>query len=212
MCGDLLNLRGDVAILSEHDFDYLHLDVMDGHFVPNITFGFDLINGIGALGPMPKDIHLMMEHPELAIKSLDLNEEDIVTFHIECKSEILSVIRQIQARRAQVGLAINPETPLEEIFRYLDYIDHVLVMTVPPGFAGQPFVTDSQAKIKELVTLLEKDYPQVTVGVDGAIGIEEIKMLSKFGVNHFVLGTTALFKDDLAKRAAEVSQLKNNIG
>lgn len=210
MCGDLLNLKNEIEILEQHSIDYLHMDIMDGHFVPNITFGFDTVNAIEST--IPKDLHLMMEYPEVAIDNLKLYERDIVTFHIECKGDIPRLIKKLRDKGAKIGLAINPTTQLESVLEYFDDIDHILAMTVEPGFAGQPFAHGSYEKIKKLTELTVERKSSLTIGVDGAIGFDQIKSLSSLQVSHFVLGTSALFNGNLAQRAKEVSNFKIQLG
>lgn len=210
MCGDLLNLKKEIEILEQHGMDYLHIDIMDGHFVPNITFGFDTVNAIGNM--LPRDFHLMVEYPGDAIDSLKFYEDDVVTFHIESKGDVSKLIKKLQDKHVKVGLAINPETSIKSIQQYLDDIDHILVMTVVPGFAGQPFVSGSHDKIEELAGLLDKRNLSITIGVDGAIGFDQIMSLSALNVSHFVLGTSALFNGDLSMKAKEVNNLKSRLG
>jgi ribulose-phosphate 3-epimerase len=207
MCADLLGLERDLAILEKYGFEYIHLDVMDGHFVPNITFGFDVLNRIGEMTEMPRDFHLMMQQPELAVKNLELRPSDLVTFHVESKSDVWPVIQSIKASGARVGLAINPDTPIDSVRPFLDWIDHILVMTVQPGFAGQPFVESSHGKLSELLSITT-DYPGLAVGIDGAVGFKQVETFSRMGVSHFVLGTSALFKGDLNKQAHKVRAFK----
>lgn len=209
MCGDLLNLESVLRVLRTHKFDYVHLDIMDGHFVPNITFGFDLINGVRGI---PRDIHLMVEHPELSVSSLHLSPDDLVTIHIESKDDIMSMVRLIHSFGSQAGLAISPTTPIKALRPFLDYIDHILIMTVNPGFAGRPFVETSYKRAQELVDMIGVAFSDISIGVDGAIGFKEIEMFSELGVTHFVLGTTALFKGDLNERAAVITDFKLKLG
>jgi ribulose-phosphate 3-epimerase len=211
MCANLLSLERDLAVLDSHNFEYIHLDIMDGHFVPNITFGFDVVNQIGDLTKTPKDLHLMMQQPELAVESLKLRPQDLVTFHIECKSSPWSVIHEIKMRGVKVGLAVNPDTPLDKVRPFLGKVDHVLVMTVWPGFAGQAFVATSEGKVRGLVEYATSSYQDLIIGIDGAVGFEEIERFSKIGVRHFVLGTSALFKGDLHEQAGEVRELKTKL-
>lgn len=206
MCGDLLNLKEELIILRKNKFDYFHLDIMDGHFVPNITFGFDLVNKITDFASTPRDIHLMMDYPDMAVRALKLKTGDVVSFHVECKSNPDYTIKHIKDKNGKVGIAINPDTPIENVFSFLDKIDFILIMTVYPGFAGHPFVKTSYKRATLLAKIIKEHYPHVLIGVDGAIGFEEITKFYNIGVDLFVLGTTALFKGNLIEQAPLVSR------
>lgn len=207
MCGNLLNLQAELAIFERYGYDYLHVDIMDGHFVPNITFGFDIVAQLREQTMIPLDIHIMMSHPELAIKQWRLSAADMVTFHIECQSDPAEVIRNIHACGAAVGIAVSPSTPAETIRRYLPDVRHVLVMTVQPGFAGQGFIEESGDKVAALSKWLMQKDPHISIGVDGAIGLEQIRQLRAVGANHFVLGTSALYRGHLESQAERVASL-----
>lgn len=199
MCGNLLNIKEELYILK--DFDYLHIDIMDGHFVPNIALGFDLIKKIKEYTPIPLNIHLMMDYPSLALNNLNISKEDSVVFHIECKDDLYKIIKSVREKKGKVGIAINPSTPLKKIYPFLKNLDHVLVMTVYPGFAGRPFIPSSYERVEKLSAKIKENYPHITIGVDGAIGFEQIKVFNQLGVNLFVVGTTVLFKKNLSKQA-----------
>lgn len=208
MCGNHLNIEKDLQILRKHNFDYVHLDIMDGHFVPNITFGYDLVNAVQGI---PRDIHLMVEHPEVCIRSLKLQDGDLVTLHIETKGDIKGVIEDIRSAGAQVGLALSPSTPVDAVEPFIKHIDHILIMTVHPGFSGAPLIEGSYGRVAKLVRMVKASCSDVTVGVDGAIGFPEIELFSALGVTHFVLGTTALFRGELQKQAELVTNYKLQI-
>ena len=205
MCTNLFGMKDDLKKIGESNFQYIHVDIMDGHFVPNITFGFDYTNRLNNYIKLPKDIHLMMDYPDLAVRNLGLTKEDIVTFHVESRGDPLYTIKSIKDKGAKVGLAINPDTPIENLFPFLEMVDHVLVMTVHPGFAGHPFVKNSYERVQKLANITQEKYPHVIIGVDGAIGFEQIMAFNHMGVDLFVLGTTALFKKDLPKQLIKLN-------
>lgn len=205
MCADLTNLRSSITELEKAGIDYLHLDIMDGSFVPNITLGFDLVNAIKKITDIPLDVHMMVNQPSRFLPMMNLDGNDILCVHYESDIHIHRTLSQIKDKGIKAGLAINPQTPLES-FEYLtDYIDMALVMTVSPGFAGQKLFAGAERKVTNTRKLLDelgcKDVP---IEVDGNISLENGKKLSRCGAEIFVLGTSSLFlKDKSISEAAE---------
>ncbi len=205
MCGDLFNLRRDLEVIERYHFDFLHIDVMDGHFVPNITLGYELVNNIAHHVKIPKDIHLMVDDPYEAMTHLHLKHGDVVTFHVESAGDPRRTAARIRRHHGRVGLAISPQTTPTSIRPYLGIIDHLLIMTVTPGFAGQPLLETAHERIAEIMGYVGTG-SKLIVGVDGAIGYDEIRDFHEMGVDYFVLGTKALFKrGSLTKQAVAVS-------
>jgi ribulose-phosphate 3-epimerase len=197
MCADLLNMETAIKNLETAGIDYLHVDIMDGAFVPNITLGFDLINAIKKITDMPLDIHMMVNEPSLFIERMNLTENDIVCVHYESEKHIHRTLEAIKNKGCKTGLAINPQTPFEVIEPLLEYIDMLLVMTVSPGFAGQKIFLGAERKVKKARRLLnEWGYSDIEIEVDGNISLENGKKMSDCGANIFVLGTSALFLKD----------------
>ncbi len=197
MCADLLNMERSIKEIENAGIDYLHIDIMDGAFVPNITLGFDLINQIKKITDMPLDVHMMVNEPSKFIDSMCLSENDILCVHYESEIHIARTLEKIRSRGIKAGLAINPATPVES-FRYLtELIDMALVMTVNPGFAGQKIVPFAQRKVKDTRMLLDSlGGAHIPIEVDGNISRENGMKLSACGANIFVLGTSALFMKD----------------
>ena len=212
MCADLMNLQKSVEELKKAGIEYLHIDIMDGSFVPNITLGFDLINAIKAVTDIPLDIHMMVNEPSKFFDMMKLDENDIICVHYESDIHIHRVLSQIKAKGCKAGLAINPQTPLESVKYLTDYIDMLLVMTVSPGFAGQKLFAAAERKVADARKLLDdaglKDMP---IEVDGNISIENGRKLSKSGADIFVLGTSSLFLKDkeLSQAAQDVRSALN---
>ena len=212
MCADLMNLQKSVDELKKAGIDYLHIDIMDGSFVPNITLGFDLINAIKAVTDIPLDIHMMVNEPSKFFDMMKLDENDIICVHYESDIHIHRVLSQIKAKGCKAGLAINPQTPLESVKYLTDYIDMLLVMTVSPGFAGQKLFAAAERKVADARKLLDdaglKDMP---IEVDGNISIENGRKLSACGADIFVLGTSSLFLKDkeLSQAAQDVRSALN---
>ncbi len=205
MCADLLNLENAIKDLEKANIDYLHIDIMDGAFVPNITLGFDLINSIKKITDIPLDIHMMVNEPSLFIDRMNLSENDIICVHYESEKHIHRTLEAIKNKGCKTGLAINPQTPVESVEPLIEYVDMLLVMTVSPGFAGQKMFAGAQRKVTKARELLKQwGYDTVEIEVDGNVSLENGKKLYNCGADIFVLGTSALFlKDKNLETAAE---------
>lgn len=173
---------------------WLHIDVMDGHFVPNITFAMPVIKSIRKYTDMFLDVHLMIESPEKYIDAFIDSGADGVTFHIEATDKPEECIDMIRGRRKQVGISIKPDTPVSAIEKYLDKVDMVLVMTVEPGYGGQEYLERVNGKIEYIREKMGKDFK---IQVDGGINAENIDKVLSVGANVVVAGT-AVFNDDIA--------------
>ncbi len=205
MCAELLNMERSIKEIEKAGIDYLHTDIMDGSFVPNITLGFDLINAVKKITDMPLDVHLMVNEPSKFIDCMNLGENDILCVHYESEIHIARTLEKIKAKGIKAGLAVNPGTPVE-CFRYAaELIDTALVMTVNPGFAGQKIVPFAERKVSDTRRLLDSlGREDVLIEVDGNISPENGMKLSRQGADIFVLGTSALFiKDKEMNEAAE---------
>ncbi|HBM98193.1 MAG TPA: ribulose-phosphate 3-epimerase [Ruminococcus sp.] len=184
--------------------DWMHLDVMDGHFVPNITFGAPVIKTVRGYTDKPFDVHLMISDPlKYADDFIDAGA-DIITFHIECDSDIQQTIDKIKSRDVKVGLVVKPNTPASAVFPYLKDLDLVLVMTVEPGFGGQSFMADMLPKVAEIKAEAKKLGIEMPVEVDGGIGAETIAKAASAGVDICVAGTAVFKAEDAAKAIAEL--------
>ncbi len=178
--------------------DFIHLDVMDGHFVPNISFGPDIINSLKKLSDIPFESHLMISNP---LKYIDRFESsDIIIFHLECDDNPEEVISKIRKINKKVGISIKPKTNVKELDRFLDYIDLVLIMTVEPGFGGQSFMYDQLKKIEYLRN------KNIDIEVDGGINDKSSKICKDAGVSICVAGTY-IFKSDNIRES--IKKLKN---
>lgn len=204
MCADLMNLQESIKELEKAGIDYLHIDIMDGSFVPNITLGFDLINSIKAVTDIPLDIHMMVNQPSKFLAQMNLDENDIICVHYESDVHIHRTLEAIRNKGCKAGLALNPQTPLEAMKYLTEYIDMALIMTVSPGFAGQKLFAGAKRKVADARKFLDDMGCQhIPIEVDGNISIENGKNLSACGADIFVLGTSCLFvKDKELKDAA----------
>ena len=205
MCADLLNMEKAIKELESAGIDYLHVDIMDGAFVPNITLGFDLINAIKKITKIPLDIHMMVNEPSKLIDRMNLDENDIVCIHYESEIHIHRALEMIKNKGCKAGLALNPQTPLCCIENLVEYMDMLLVMTVSPGFAGQKIFKGAEHKVENARAMLKSlGFENMLLEVDGNISLENGAKLSKKGADVFVLGTSSLFlKDKTLEKAAE---------
>lgn len=195
MCADLLNLESQIRELEEAGIDMLHIDIMDGAFVPNLTFGPDFVNSIKKITKLPLDIHLLMDHPRVILRSMNFNSNDIITIHAECKESIMENAAFVKQRGARFGLALNPDTSIHDIKKYLPYIDVVLLMLIIPGFAGSTLIHGIMEKVGETRKFLDKyNFDNVEIAVDGSVSAERAQYMKESGASIFVGGTAGIFK------------------
>lgn len=203
LASDFANLEAELKKCSDGGAELIHLDVMDGHFVPNISIGAPVIAALDKVCDTPFDVHLMISDPLFYIDDFIKAGADIITFHIECESDIAKTIDKIVDAGCKAALAVKPNTPIEAVYPYLDKLSMVLVMTVEPGFGGQSFMESTMPKIKEL----RAKCPELDIQVDGGINADTIKIAGRAGANVFVAGS-AVFKSD--DPAATIKLLKEN--
>jgi ribulose-phosphate 3-epimerase len=196
MCADLLNLEKAISTLDAHCDGY-HIDVMDDHFVPNLTMGPDFVNAIVHATTKPVQVHLMVDHPKSWVDRLTLRENDTFVFHyevFECHKPIKDLIESVKAKGWKVGVAFNPQTDWALIKSDLLNLDKVLVMSVNPGFAGQKFIPSIIEKIKKIVVYKKTQNANFNIYVDGGIGKDNIKEIAGLGVDAVVVGA-AIFAE-----------------
>lgn len=194
MCADLMNIEHDIRVLEKNDVDFLHIDIMDGQFVPNLTFGPDFVNSIRRITTIPLDIHLLMEHPRVIVRSLNIKEGDTVTIHSECKESIMENVAFVKQKGAKFGLALNPDTSIEEVKKYLPYVDTILLMLIVPGFAGSMMIHGMMEKVGQTRLFLDENgFDNIEISVDGSVSAERAMYMKNQGASIFVGGTAGIF-------------------
>lgn len=212
MCSKLIDLKEIIQIFEKEKVDYLHIDVMDGEFVPNLGLGTDYIRGLRELTNIPLDIHLMTNKPEEKISWLNLSQQDIVSIHYESTPHVQKAIMEAKKFGCKVFLAINPATPIFSIEEVLEYIDGINVLTVNPGFAGQKIVHSCISKTGRLKKFLEEyECGNKIIEVDGNISNENSKILSNLGANMFVAGTSSIFCYDTGEMSSRIRMFRDSI-
>ncbi len=194
LAADFVNMQAELARIASADF--VHVDVMDNHFVPNLTFGPQMVERIQATSPVPLDVHLMIsdadrwapEYAEIGAAS--------VTFHLEAAAEPVALARRLRQIGARAGVAVKPATPVEQLFDVLDEFDQILVMTVEPGFGGQSFMADQMPKLRRLSDEARRRGSQVWLQVDGGIGESTIAQAADAGADTFVAGSAVFGAED----------------
>lgn len=188
LSSDFSRLEEEIKKLEKAGADLLHLDVMDGHFVPNITFGAPVIKSIRKCTELPFDVHLMIENPEKYIDDFLSSGADILTFHIESTGKTLENIEKIKKSGKKIGISLKPKTDLKEILPFLDKIDVVLVMSVEPGFSGQKFIPSTVDKIKKLRKIIDDQKLSTKIEVDGGINPKTVNIVKEAGAEICVAG------------------------
>ncbi len=195
LSSDFSQLGNEVRRMDLCGADWIHLDVMDGHFVPNLTFGAPVIRAVRGFTEKPFDVHLMIDEPLRYVPDFIDAGADIITFHIESKSDTEKTLEAIRAGGAKPALSVKPGTPAEVLFPYLDKLYMVLVMTVEPGFGGQSFMEDMMEKIR----VLKARRPELLIQVDGGINPSTIRTAAKAGADVCVAGTSVFKAEDAAQ-------------
>lgn len=202
LSADFANLETELASISNSDL--IHVDVMDGHFVPNMTFGLPIVKRLFEVSEVPLDVHLMIDSPEHWAGQYAIYASS-VTFHFEAASNPLDVISRIRESGAKAAMSVKPGTSIESVAALLPEIDMLLVMTVEPGFGGQALIDSTVSKVSQAASLAQTDGLELSVQVDGGITAENIATLARAGADTFVAGT-AVFK--AVDRNAEIDRLR----
>ena len=195
LSADFSRLGNEIQSLEKAKADLIHIDVMDGHFVPNITIGPDVIKKLRKYTSLPFDVHLMISPVDNFIKNFAEAGSDIITIHPEATTDLKNSIKKIKSFKKKVGISLNPETSLDKVLPVLNLIDLVLVMSVNPGFGGQKFIKDVLEKVKKLRNEIDKNKLNTQIEIDGGINFENAKIAIDAGVDILVSGTT-IFKEN----------------
>ncbi|UYL10761.1 ribulose-phosphate 3-epimerase [Bdellovibrio sp. SKB1291214] len=193
LSADFANLEKEVKAIAAAGADWAHVDVMDGHFVPNLTIGIPVVKALKKVSPIPLDVHLMITEPEKYVADFVKAGADYLTIHVESTKDPATVLRQITSLGAKAGITLRPGTPVESILPLLPLCELVLVMTVEPGFGGQSFMADQIAKISVLRSEISKKNLKCLIEVDGGINAETAKLCHEADV--FVAGSYVFGKD-----------------
>jgi ribulose-phosphate 3-epimerase len=203
---DLLHLKDEIKKVQLAGVDAIHLDVMDGHFVPNLSFGVPILKIVKPLLSVPIFSHLMVIQPESVIEQF-VNDSDAVIFHVEATDKIDQCLDIIKTNNKLAGIAINPDTVFDKVAPYLHQIYEVLVMSVFPGFGGQGFIPDSLTKIKNIKDLITRNKYNTLIGVDGGVGPNNTKLLIESGADILVAGTAIFKSKDYAETIRKMREI-----
>ena len=195
LSADFSRLAEEVRAVEKAGADVIHVDVMDGHFVPNITIGPLVVQGLKKLTSLPLDVHLMIENPERYVEVFAQAGSDWITIHAETCPHLKRMIKKVRQLRARPGIVLKPATPLKTLFPVLDEIDLVLIMSVNPGFGGQSFIPSTLKKIERLRKIVDQNRYPLEIEVDGGVKVENIREVSTAGGDVFVVGT-GIFKTE----------------
>lgn len=205
LAADFGRLNEEIEVINQSEADYLHVDVMDGRFVPNISFGQNIVKAMHKHSTKPLDVHLMIEEPERYVEEFIDAGADIVTFHIEATNHVHRVIQMIKSAGAKAGLAFNPHTNIALGADVFEDLDLVLIMSVNPGFGGQKFIYQALPKIQQLKGMLDERNLSPIIEIDGGVGLQNAEAILKAGCNMLVAGSSVFKSPDPTKT---IRQLK----
>lgn len=209
LSADFSKLGEEVKAVERAGADWIHVDVMDGHFVPNITLGPPIVKAVHEVTTLPLDVHLMISNPERYIEDFAQAGASIISVHAEACTHLNRTLAQIQETGAQAGVVLNPATPISAIDWVLEYVDLVLIMSVNPGFGGQQFIPNSLSRISALRRILDDRELSALIEVDGGVNNQTISDVAKAGADAFVAGSAIFGKDDYV---SAITTFHNKIG
>lgn len=207
LSADFSRLRDEITAVEAAGADWIHVDVMDGHFVPNITIGPLVVSAIRPHTHLPIDVHLMIENPQNYIEDFVKAGANWVSVHVEEGYHLDRTLNLIKSFKAKAGVALNPATPIESIFPILPIVDYVLIMTVNPGFGGQSFIPYCKDKIAALRARIDQQKLSTLIQIDGGVKLDNCQELSKLGTNVFVAGSAVFGSKDYRKTIGDMKKL-----
>ena len=207
LASDFSKLGDEVAAIAKAGADYIHVDLMDGHFVPNISMGPSIVKSVRNKTSIPFDVHLMIDPIEHYIDDFIKAGADIISIHPEANDNIEKCIDKIKSNNVKAGLAINPDTNWEVVIPFLDKLDMIVVMSVHPGFGGQKFIPSALEKLKLLRKKIDETHPHIELEIDGGVNFDNIESILKAGANVIVAGTTT-FTGGEKEYANNISKLR----
>lgn len=204
LSADFSRLGEEIKDVEKGGADYIHVDVMDGHFVPNITIGPLIVEAIRPITSLPLDVHLMIENPDQYIEAFAKAGADIITVHVEACAHLHRTIQLIKSHGIKAGVVLNPHTPVSMIEHVLEDIDMVLLMTVNPGFGGQKFIHSVLPKVKQVADMVRERNLQVEIEIDGGVNAETAKLCVEAGANVLVAGSAVYNEKDRGAAIAAI--------
>ena len=209
LSSDFGRLIDEIELINKSNADWFHLDVMDGVFVPNITFGSPVLDIFKYYAKKPLDIHLMIVNPENYIDKFSSCNPDTITIHLEAVKDVRAVVKMIKNLNIKAGLAINPDTPIKYLEPYINEIEMVCLMGVFPGFSGQKFINETNSRLRDIKNLIESKKSKVLIQVDGGVDLSNVKQLSKLGADILVSGS-CIFKSENPKSIIDSLKEESN--
>ncbi len=209
LAADLLKLEEQIKLISENGADYIHIDVMDGHFVPNLTFGANMVRAIKRITDVPLDVHLMISNPDKYIKEYANAGADILTVHQEACTHLHRTIQSIHQNGMKAGVSLNPATNVNTLEDILTELDLVLIMTVNPGYGGQKFIREGLNKIRKVKKLIDERSLDIMLEVDGGVNRDTVAEVVESGANVLVAGSAIFKQPNIVKAMDEIKEIGN---
>jgi len=207
LAADFMNLKADIDMVNNSDADWFHLDIMDGVFVPNISYGLPLVSQISKIAKKPLDVHLMIVDPDRYIEAFKKAGSDILTVHYEACTHLHRTVQNIHAHDMKAGVSLNPHTPISVLEDIIQDIDLVLLMSVNPGFGGQSFIENTYSKIEKLKALIAEKNANVIIEIDGGVNLETGKKLIEAGADALVAGSFVFNSENPTNTISDLKKL-----